>query len=315
MRGLILALMLTLPAAFPALAGSAFTAGVVRISVPDVTPFSAFVFYPAEAPLKEWDAGPFPVHATPGIPIAPGQRFPIVLFSHGGGPGGGNPLLHRDLAAALARNGFIVVMPIHGNTAQRLMVRPVQVREALEAVLADRRFGAAADPARIGMIGYSLGGAVTLILAGAQPDFPQFAAYCRDHPGDSGACRTVRGPDRPPADLHAVKPRPLSALVLLDPLSALFDADGLAGLRMPILLYRPEHGDVLREEGNADALAAALPLAPDLRTVPGGHNVFVDPCPAALQADPECVDAAGVDRGSVHRRLEDEIVAFFREKL
>ncbi len=312
MRRLAGALVFALSTVCPAMAEPpSFTAGVIRLSVPDVTPFSAFVFYPTETPLKVWDAGLFPVHATPGAPIAPGQRFPVVLFSHGGG----NPLLHRDLAASLARNGFIVVMPIHGNTAQRLMIRPVQVRESLESLLADRRFAGAADPAHLGMIGYSLGGAVTLILAGGDPDFPRFAAYCRDHPDDAGACRPVRGTAGAAPDLHRAKARPLAAIVLLDPLAALFDAEGLADVQMPVLLYRPDHGDVLREAGNADALAAELPASPELHTVHGGHNVFVDPCPAALQADAECIDAPGVDREAVHRQLEQEIIAFLREKL
>ena len=316
MRSAILALCFLAAAATAALAASpAFTAGVLRLSVPDVVPFSAFVFYPSQAPATEWQAGPFPVHASPGVPIAPGKRFPVVLFSHGGGPGGGNPLLHRDLASALARNGFIVVTPIHGNTAQRLMIRPLQVREALEATLADPRFAAHADPARLGMIGYSLGGAVALIVAGAQPDYRHLAAYCRDHSEDIGACRTVRGTDPPPAEPLRIRPRRLSALVLLDPLAALFDEAGLADVQVPILLYRPEQADVLREPGNADALAAALPARPALRSVPGGHFVFVDQCPASIVGEVECADPPGVDRNRIHRQLEEEIVAFLRANL
>ncbi|MBR0646289.1 alpha/beta hydrolase family protein [Plastoroseomonas hellenica] len=293
-----------------------FRAGVVRIALPD-PPLAVLVWYPSEAAEQPWQAGPWPVAATQGAPVAAGQRFPVVLFSHGGGPGGGNPLLHRDLGAHFARSGFIVVMPAHGNEPPRLVLRPQQLRRALAATLADPRFAAAADPARLGMIGFSLGGATALIAAGAVPDYPRYAAYCREHPGDVGACDGGSGGTGAPAPSAAeASALPVRALVLLDPLAALFGAPGLAGLTMPVLLYRPAHSGVLRPEGNALALAAALPRPPEQMTVPGNHWIFVDPCPPVLQAEAVvCRDAAGVDRAAIHRAMEVRITAFLRDNL
>lgn len=306
MRAVLTALLLLLGLAAPAAAGPPpFRAGVIRITLAE-PPLTIFIWYPSDAAEQPSQVGPWPIAASAGAPISPGQRFPVILFSHGGGPGGGNPLLHRDLGAHLARGGFIVVMPAHGNEPPRLVLRPQQLSRAL----------AAADPARLGAIGFSLGGATTLIAAGAVPDYPRYTAYCREHPEDIGPCEGGGGTDAPAPSAGATPALPLRALVLLDPLAALFGPPGLAGLTMPVLLYRPAHSGVIRPEGNAMALAAALPRPPEQVVVPGNHWVFVDPCPPAQQAEAVvCRDAPGVDRAAVHQQLEERVAAFLRGNL
>src|SRR2546429_151036 len=66
--------------------------------------------------------------------------------------------------------------------------RPRQIHKALNAMLADPRFATHADPSRLGMMGFSYGGAVALIVAGAVPDLAHLAAYCRDRTDDPKAC-------------------------------------------------------------------------------------------------------------------------------
>jgi hypothetical protein len=62
---------------------------------------------------------------------------------------------------------------------------------------------------------------------------------------------------------------------------------------------------------------AALPRPPRLEVVPGGHFIFVDPCPPALEkeAPAVCKDAADVDRAAVQQRIEAEIAEFLRQNL
>jgi len=170
-----------------------FHAGIARISVSAVEPFDMFVWYPAHEEEVPWQAGPFSVPASRNAAIADGQ-FPILLLSHGGGRTGGSPLVLRGLAAYLARQGFIVVSPLHGKT--RFPVRPFQIKAALEAMIADPRFKPHANADRLGMLGFSLGGAVTLELAGAVPDFKHLAAYCKTHPEDIQSCDAGPGGDK-----------------------------------------------------------------------------------------------------------------------
>src|SRR3546814_13370982 len=64
-----------------------------------------FVFYPStEAGEGTTAIGPYDVAAAFGVPEQPGAK-PLVVISHGHG---GSNLGHHDLAAYLARNGFIL---------------------------------------------------------------------------------------------------------------------------------------------------------------------------------------------------------------
>jgi predicted dienelactone hydrolase len=184
--------------------------------------------------------------------------------------------------------------------------------------LADPRFATRADPNRLGMMGFSYGGAVALIVAGAVPDLAHLAAYCRDRTDDPKACDGVPTDGSLANFVGKRSPDALAmkALVLMEPLGALFDRNGLTSVDMPTLLYRAEVSD-LKAEGNILALAAALPHPPRQETVPGGHFIFVDPCPPALEAESPaaCKDAPAVDRAAVHRRIEVEIGDFLRRNL
>jgi predicted dienelactone hydrolase len=295
-----------------------FHAGLVRITVQDVVSFDALVAYPTELVEAPFQIGPFTIAASRDAPIAAGARFPVVLFSHGNGRDGGSSPVHRELITSLAREGFVVVAPFHPRTMRPLRARPRQIHQALDAVLADQRFATHVDPTRIGMMGFSFGGAVALIVAGAVPNLAHWAAYCRDRTDDPRAC------DGAPTDGSLTNPvsekspdaLTVKALVLMEPLGALFDRDGLKSVDMPTLLYRAAGSD-LNADGNVVALAAALPRPPLLETVPGGHFIFVDPCPPAVEAEAPgvCKDARGVDRVAVHRRIEAEIADFLRRNL
>ena len=72
-----------------------FHAAVTRITVQDSVPFDALIAYPTHAAEVPFQAGPFTIAASRDAPIADGARFPIVLFSHGGGVRSLMPLLPR----------------------------------------------------------------------------------------------------------------------------------------------------------------------------------------------------------------------------
>ena len=191
MRSLILSLALAIAGISTALADPpSFRAGFTRITVQDATPFDALIAYPTEAAEVSVDEGPIRLVASRDAPVAAGARFPVVLFSHGGN-GPGTPLVHRDLLLHLAREGFIVIAPFHPGTGKPFVDRPRQIHKALDSVLADPRFSKHADPDRIGMAGFSFGGAVTLIVAGANIDLAHLSAYCHDHADDVRACRGI----------------------------------------------------------------------------------------------------------------------------
>ncbi|HEX9522747.1 MAG TPA: dienelactone hydrolase [Reyranella sp.] len=319
MRSLIYSLLLAVAGISTASADPrSFHAGVTRITVQDTTPFDALIAYPTEAGEVSVEEGPIRLLASRDAPVAAGARFPVVLFSHGGS-GPGTPLVHRDLLLHLAREGFIVIAPFHPGTGQPFVDRPRQIHEALDSVLADPRFSKHADPDRIGMVGFSFGGAVTLIVAGAMIDLAHLSAYCHDHADDSRACDGIATDGswaKVPPSRKSDDALPLKTLVLLEPYGALFERKGLGLLDLPILIYSASQSD-LRAEGNALALAKALPRPPQQVAVPGSHFVFVDPCSPilAIRALQVCSDPPGTDRAAIHQRFRREISDFLRANM
>jgi len=320
MRSLMFSLLLAVAGISTASADPrSLHAGITRITVQDTVPFDVLIVYPTEAAEVSIEEGPFRLSASRDATVAAGARFPVVLFSHGGGQRPGTPLGHGDLLLHLARQGFIVIAPFHPATERPFVDRPRHVHKALDSVLADPRFSSRADPDRIGMMGFSFGGAVTLIVAGANIDLAHLSAYCRDHPDDSRACEGIatdgswaRVPPSPKSD----DTLPLKTLVLLEPYGAPFERKGLGSLDLPMLIYAASQSD-LRPEGNALAVAKALSRPPQQVAVPGSHFVFVDPCSPILAARaPEaCSDPPGTDRAAIHQRFKREIADFLRANL
>jgi predicted dienelactone hydrolase len=319
LRSLILGLALVVAGISTAWADPPpFRAGVTRIAVQDTTPFDALIAYPTEAAEVSVEEGPIRLLASRDARVAAGARFPVVLFSHGGN-GPGTPLVHRDLLLHLARGGFIVIGPFHPGTAQPFVDRPRQIHKALDSVLADPRFSKHADPDRIGMAGFSFGGAVTLLVAGARIDLAHLSAYCRDHADDTRACEGIATDGswaKVPPSRKSDDALPLKALVLLEPYGAPFDQKSLGSLDLPILIYSASQSD-LRAEGNALAVAKALPRPPQQAAVPGSHFVFVDPCSPILaaRAPQVCGDPPGTDRAAIHQRVRREIADFLQANM
>jgi predicted dienelactone hydrolase len=123
--------------------------------------------------------------ALPGVrrdaDVATGERFPLVVFSHGSG---GVRFQSWFLLEALASHGYIVVAPDHaGNTSLDLLTgttdpfpvvasnRPRDVSFAIDQMLARSSdptdlLAGAMDGSRIAVAGHSFGGFTALAVAG-----------------------------------------------------------------------------------------------------------------------------------------------------
>jgi len=95
------------------------------------------------------------------VPRTPG-RHPAVLFLHGSG---GSRLDLLVPAARLARRGAVTLAITEPPTAETYRPLVVDARRALDLLAARRDV----DPSRLGVVGFSLGGQIAAILAGADP--------------------------------------------------------------------------------------------------------------------------------------------------
>jgi predicted dienelactone hydrolase len=147
------------------------------------------VWYPTEPGTPSGSPASLDVLVTdiplPGVRrdagVDPGERYPLVVFSHGSG---GVRFQSWFLLQALASHGYVVVAPDHaGNTSLDQVLgtsdpfpviaanRPRDVSFAIDEVLARATdpsdlLAGAVDPSRIGVAGHSFGGFTALAVAG-----------------------------------------------------------------------------------------------------------------------------------------------------
>ncbi|MBL0161421.1 MAG: alpha/beta fold hydrolase [Bryobacterales bacterium] len=286
---------------------SLFAAGLRSSEVPDpptADSIPLLILYPSEAAEQNETLGPYTISAARNAPVAAGT-FPLVVLSHGTG---GSPLVYRTLAAHLARNGFVVLLPEHprnnrnnnelAGTAAILANRPRHLRLVADWAFLDDALAAALQPGAFSIIGHSLGGYTALAAAGGAPTaFPH------------------ESPDHVSRPIEVTPDPRVNALVLLAPASPWFMAPGaLSAVRVPILMLTAEkdphtpreHGEIIRR-----GLPAETPL--EHRVVPNaGHFSFLSPFPQAMIAPsfPPSQDPAGFDREQFHHHLNAEVLSF-----
>jgi predicted dienelactone hydrolase len=285
-------------------------------------PMPCALYYPTEDPTGRVRKGFHELDATQGAAPAPG-RFPLILFSHGTG---GSLYGHHDTLTHLARHGMLVGAVLHPRdnfldqsgfgTDLQYVGRSHHVVALLEHLLAAH--GAKVDAARISAAGFSAGAFTAIVLLGGRPDFTRLDDYCRAYPDDKVMCS--RAPARrlkPDLDYRA-EPRVRAGFLMAPALGFLFERDDLAAVRAPLRIWRAGADEILREPFNAERYRALLPVAPEYETLEGvGHYAFLAPCSDALRkAIPAvCADPPGIDRAAIHRRLNDDMLAFFRRTL
>lgn len=351
----VLAVLLSLIAAVPAVAGPVGER-IVEYARPGAALRDAqgrdsqrvTIWYPAadgavETPRTIGPADrPFFISGQAADDAAPAAfaAAPVVAISHGFG---GSARQTAWLGVALARAGYVVIAPDHpGNNgfddrtptgAVLWWERADDLRLALDAVLADPAWAGRLDPERIGVVGYSMGGASALLGLGARPDPARLATLCAADPRDSLCVDTIRdgdfgtasraetlasspavvasaagqGADRTDARIDA-------ALLIAPGLVPVFAPDSLAAIDAPVLILHGAQDRVVPPDAS-QTLAQALPnetltILPDV-----GHNDFLGLCGAAarLRYAPLCLGDGG--RPGTHVAAAAAAIAFFDRTL
>ncbi len=308
------------------------------------------IWYPVDAALAEQphDIGPpgtpqFLGHPlTTGAPIAPeSARYLLIVLSHGTGGSAGT----MDwIGAALAASGYIVAAVNHpGNNALEPLTwdgftlwweRATDLSEVLDGVLADPVLAPHIDSARIGALGFSLGGYTVLELAGARTDLPAFIAFCSS-PAADAICdppEMARVVDRPAPGAEPTPqskaslarsgasyrdPRIKAVFAIAPAVGQAFDAKSFTDVSIPVELLAGDKDVTAPVPTNAGHIAALLPAAKVILVPGAGHYTFVPVCVRAMeQTMPQlCSDAPGTDRAAVHALAIEKARAFFSRVL
>jgi predicted dienelactone hydrolase len=326
---------------------------------PDVLPLS--LWYPAADvaatsrtgyayELKWFVRAPAPVRsvgraARDAAVASSGGPAPVVVVSSGFAlPRGG----YVWLAERLASHGFVVVAPEHRELMdaaldgfwQGVIDRPGQVAEVLDwldgAVAPGGVLAGVADPARLAVVGHSLGGTTALALAGARLDLDDFARLCTEPAWSEGeqaflcdlvledvAAMAERAglPATPVGVWPSHRDERVDVVVAMASDAFLFGPDGLAEIEAPLLAVG----------GTDDASApfawsstwafehAAGPRKAVAGLEGAGHMVFAGSCGAVpffrtIGAGSFCSDAVWA-MDEAHDAVAHLVTAFLRAEL
>jgi predicted dienelactone hydrolase len=225
--------------------------------------------YPTAAANKHLVRGGFPLEVALDAAPLPGVHR-LVVMSHGTG---GSALSDHDMAATLARAGFIVAQPQHtGDNYADISkagpvsweTRPHEIRSVIDALAASPVWQPLLRSEKVGVHGMSAGGGTALVMAGARWRVLELARHCAEHgEEDLGFCfagattpaaqaerKAAFGRSRgvPEAYLPASltewhggradpDPRPdhrVAAVSVAVPLAAIFTPESLAAIRIPV---------------------------------------------------------------------------------
>jgi predicted dienelactone hydrolase len=229
------------------------------------------------------------------VPLTSRGAFPLVIISHGYP---GNRLLLSHMGENVASKGFVVASIDHTDStyddqkafASTLYNRPFDQLFVLNEMA---RLGAAhsgsflaglVDASRTGLVGYSMGGYGVVNVVGG---------------GYSKASETGQGapPNRLLADRGAANPAyrqsmdsRIKAAIAIGPWgmpAGFWDADGLKGIRTPVMFVAGSVDDVSGYEKGTRAIYLAATNADRylLTFVDAGHNAAA-PIPAPVESYP-----------------------------
>jgi predicted dienelactone hydrolase len=273
-----------------------------------------------------------PIHVDVWQGEPAGGARPLILLSHGAFGAAQN---YAWLAKHLAASGYVVAGLCHYGesyvygpetidpvSALRFELRTRDCSFVLDHLLAEPRLRGMIDPARIGAIGHSSGGATVIQLAGARFDPRAMQRYCagegRDIDLGCTYARQVRTPPAPPP-VTSQRDTRVRAVVALDPaLGPGHDAASLGAMTVPVHIIGAVENDFISFAHHAGRYAQSIPGASSTLLEGGeGHFVFLNEGAkdVSIYGVPLYRDRPGVDRAQVHARLRTVIGAFFDRHL
>lgn len=276
--------------------------------------------------------------------VAPARLVaPVILISHDMVD---TNLSYHEIASALASAGFIVIAPSHSGdsmenagaaySAAALYYRPLQMHEALGAVLGEPDFAGLPDTQRVGLLGSGSGALTVLQLCGVDLDYASYARYCESAWNDEALCSSWARSrlQRLQPDMAEIRARhgreafvaPLRNVKALGVLSpgwlGLAGKNDVASLQVPLAaLFAGQGGLYPPVTSGEDVLALfPRPLYESINYQVLGeadHFSLRSECPQELLRDIPglCGRLSGSERNKLREKRDAYFVSFFQAAL
>lgn len=273
-------------------------------------------------------------------------RFPLVLLSHGSGS---RVQGMAWLATELARAGFVVAGPNHPGTTSgfstpadtpKLWQRTRDLSAVIDKLTADSQWRDLVDADKVGVVGFSLGGAAAMEIAGARARLEAYASYCDTYKkwdcawyaGGVGYVNDeqvkvdkvdLRSIDKTLFEQSNLDRRVKSA-VLVDPgLAQAYDTQSLKDIAIPMNFINLGDPATIPLAVVAEKLASLTPQGTYATVADANHFAFLPECKeggAQLlkslgEIDPICADAGIRPRADIHAELTRLISAALQRTL
>ena len=182
----------------------------------------------------------------------------------------------------------------------------------------DPSWGKSIDAARIGVAGHSQGGFTALWIGGAKVNADKYLDFQRGWRNNTVVPAHLRQElplDAGPA-LDVADKRVKAVFAMAPGIVQAFGMDeaGLRQLGLPTYITVGAGDTQAPPKDNAEFAAKYIPHA-ELDVIPGrvDHDIFVNECndEGKNEFPQACVDAAGVDRATIHESVGNAAVKFF----
>lgn len=263
------------------------------------------VWYPAKQGGVATEVGANKVfEGTPAWRDAPmiNGRFPLIVLSHGSGS-----TVHGMawLASALAQAGYIVAGPNHPRTTSgdstpedtpKIWQRTNDLSTLISYLTSHDAWQERVDASRIGALGFSLGGAAVMEIAGARADLADYVSYCERYPDmadcywfASGVAYIDQQKVNVPAfDLRDVdqalfeqsnRDTRIKMAILVDPsVAQAFDSHSLKQIHIPLSFINLGESTAVPVSVRTDALVALVPNSSLVYINDAVHFSFLPEC-------------------------------------
>jgi predicted dienelactone hydrolase len=223
-------------------------------------------------------------------PDPSGAPYPLVLISHGYP---GNRFLMSHLGENLASKGYVVASIDHTDSTYRtraafastLVNRPLDqifVLDEMAKLAADREsfLGGLADTDNTGLIGYSMGGYGAVITAGGG-----ITAQAVEEGAPAGTLAMHRAGSKEHAQQFDSRIKAIVGFAPWGMTAGIWDADGLAGIKIPTLFIAGSVDDVSGYEKGVRAIfEQAIHSERSLLTFENANHNAAAPMPAPLES-------------------------------